>query len=106
MTGASAAILWVCAAGAGLVFGAMLYSIWAFPHKQLAGPASPRMREFVWALVPIAIVAAAAAPALRNVAPEATQRYAKRAVQDVVSTPAAPRSSHQELEVRTAAAHR
>ena len=62
--------VWLCAATAALVFAAMIVSIVTF-GKPLRGhpPASVsgRAAEVLWALIPIAIVLAAATPALRTI---------------------------------------
>ncbi len=57
--------LWICATGAIAVFGMMLHSIATFR----SGPTRLRRHaivEVAWALVPILIVIAAAAPSLRG----------------------------------------
>jgi heme/copper-type cytochrome/quinol oxidase subunit 2 len=62
--------VWLCAAIAALVFAAMIVSIVTF-GKSLRGypPASVsgKATEVLWALIPIAIVLAAATPALRTI---------------------------------------
>jgi heme/copper-type cytochrome/quinol oxidase subunit 2 len=62
--------VWLCAATAALVFVAMIVSIVTF-GKSLRGhpPASVsgKTAEVLWALIPIAIVLAAATPALRTI---------------------------------------
>ena len=64
-------ILWLCVVVAALVFVAIVYSIVAFRPADVAKAAvhaRNRVRELAWALVPIAIVVAAAAPAVTNFA--------------------------------------
>ena len=62
--------VWLCVAAAVLVFAAMIFSIVTF-GKSLRGcpPASVSGKavEVLWALIPIAIVWAAAMPALRTI---------------------------------------
>ena len=62
--------VWLCGAIAALVFAAMIVSIVTF-GKSLRGypPASVsgKATEILWALIPIAIVLAAATPALRTI---------------------------------------
>jgi heme/copper-type cytochrome/quinol oxidase subunit 2 len=62
--------VWLCAATAAAVFAAMIVSIVTFgkslrncPPPSVSGKAT----EILWALIPIAIVLAAAAPALRTI---------------------------------------
>jgi len=62
--------VWLCAAIAAAVFAAMIVSIVTFgkslrncPPTSVSGKAT----EILWALIPIAIVLAAAAPALRTI---------------------------------------
>lgn len=59
--------LWSCVVLAIVVFGVIIYSVAAF-HASTAH-ARDKTRELVWALVPIAIVVAAAAPAMKSFAP-------------------------------------
>jgi heme/copper-type cytochrome/quinol oxidase subunit 2 len=79
-------LLWICAIVAVLVFVAMVYSTVTFradnsahdsagnsAHNS-AGRARHVAREFAWALVPIFIVVAAAAPAMRNAIPTHADR--------------------------------
>jgi len=72
-------IVWLCAATAALVFAAMIASIVTF-GKSLRGypPASVsgKAAEILWALIPIAIVLAAAMPALRTVVSPASPEAA------------------------------
>jgi heme/copper-type cytochrome/quinol oxidase subunit 2 len=63
-------IVWLCAAIAAAVFAAMIVSIVTFrssldecPPTSVAGKVS----EILWALIPIAIVLAAAIPAVRTI---------------------------------------
>jgi len=63
-------VVWLCAATAALVFAAMIVSIATFrrslgdcPPTSVAGKTS----EILWALIPIAIVVAAAIPAVRTI---------------------------------------
>jgi len=104
MTGASAPMLWTCAAGAVLVFGAMLYSIIRFPHADRSGSAARNLKEFAWALVPIVIVVATAMPAIQEQAHRHGQQLAQRSADPTASF--RPPATHSELEVRTAAARR
>lgn len=104
MSAASAAALWICAAGAALVFGVMLASILRFPHAQRAGVVSRNWREFVWALVPIVIVIAAAAPSLQERSIASNSRLAQRPATDAPF--AVPAAAHPELEVHAAASRR
>lgn len=104
MIAASAALLWLCAAGAAFVFVAMLYSIVRFPHAGRSGTATRNLKEFAWALVPIAIVVGAAAPAIQEQALEHGQRVAHRSAESAASIH--PVATKSELEVRTAAARR
>jgi len=60
-------VLWICAAVATLVFGAIVYSVAAFSHSDAAESAfDKRAKEFAWSLVPMVIVIAAAAPAIKD----------------------------------------
>ena len=61
-------LMWVCAAVAIAIFGAILHSVATFRTSD-----EPRTRykrrtlaEVVWALIPILIVIAAAVPSFRN----------------------------------------
>jgi heme/copper-type cytochrome/quinol oxidase subunit 2 len=77
-------IAWACAAAAGAVFAAMMISIATFGRRSGdCPPASARQKaaEMLWALIPIAIVLAAAMPAFKAMA------FAARA--DVVQLAAA-----------------
>ena len=63
-------VVWLCVAIAVAVFAAMIVSIVTFgkslrncPPTSVSGKAT----EILWALIPIAIVLAAAAPALRTI---------------------------------------
>lgn len=108
MSAAFAAMLAMCAAAA-CVFGAMLLSILKFPHPERAGRMPRNLTEFVWALVPIAIVIAAAAPALqersRLDAQASARLFANRSAQEPLARrPTANPTVNVELEVR--AAHR
>jgi heme/copper-type cytochrome/quinol oxidase subunit 2 len=60
-------LLWTCAMAAVLVFAVMIYSVVTF-HRSSAGAAAfnlNRVAEVIWAIVPIAIICAAASPAFR-----------------------------------------
>jgi heme/copper-type cytochrome/quinol oxidase subunit 2 len=62
--------VWLCAATAALVFAAMIVSIVTFGKPVRGHPpasASGKVAEVLWALIPIAIVLAAATPALRTI---------------------------------------
>jgi len=62
-------ILWGCVAAALAVFGALLYSVAAYRHAPQAATDSMELRkakELAWTLAPIAIMIAAAAPAIKN----------------------------------------
>ena len=62
-------IVWLCAAAAVAVFAAMMISIATFGGRSGDGPrasAQQKAAEMLWALIPIAIVLAAAMPALRT----------------------------------------
>lgn len=78
LSGLYLAILWACAAGAALVFAVMLYSIAAF-RREPGHDTRGTTAEVLWAVVPIAIVIAMAAPAVR----------------DLVSVPGEPGMAHQ-----------
>jgi heme/copper-type cytochrome/quinol oxidase subunit 2 len=63
--------VWLCAAIAVAVFATMIVSIATFGRPLRDCPPASESRkatEILWALIPIAIVLAAAAPALRTVA--------------------------------------
>jgi heme/copper-type cytochrome/quinol oxidase subunit 2 len=63
--------VWMCAAAAAAVFAAMMISIATFGGRSGDCPrASARQRaaEMLWALIPIAIVLAAAMPAFKAMA--------------------------------------
>jgi heme/copper-type cytochrome/quinol oxidase subunit 2 len=63
-------IVWLCAAIAAAVFAAMLVSTVTFGRSLRDSPptsASGKATEIIWALIPIAIVLAAATPALRTI---------------------------------------
>jgi heme/copper-type cytochrome/quinol oxidase subunit 2 len=73
-------IVWLCAASAALVFVAMIVSIVRFgrpfsdcPPASVSGKAT----EILWALIPIAIVLAAAMPALRTIVSPASHEAAR-----------------------------
>ena len=62
-------IAWACAAAAGAVFAAMMFSIATFGRRSGDCPpasAHHKAAEMLWALIPIAIVLATAMPALRT----------------------------------------
>jgi cytochrome c oxidase subunit II len=61
-------IIWICAAVAAVIFSVMLYSVATFRSAPGAGTAAYRhstIVEVLWALIPIAILVGAAAPAVR-----------------------------------------
>jgi heme/copper-type cytochrome/quinol oxidase subunit 2 len=63
-------IVWLCAAIAVAVFATMIASVIAFRTPLSDGPPaskSSKATEILWALIPIAIVLAAAMPALRTI---------------------------------------
>jgi heme/copper-type cytochrome/quinol oxidase subunit 2 len=62
-------LAWACAAIGIAVFAAMIGSVVAFDRSHHGEPAggSGKAAEILWALIPIAIVLAAAAPALRMI---------------------------------------
>ena len=70
---ANSIVLWICAVLAMAVLSAIVYSVAVFRHadaqKSVASKHS-RNRELFWALVPMAIVIAAAAPAVRDAEPQ------------------------------------
>jgi heme/copper-type cytochrome/quinol oxidase subunit 2 len=71
-------LLWLCAIVAVAVLMAIVYSVARFRHVDaIAAQAfeQRRHREFIWALVPMAIVIAAAAPAVRDSSPQAMQAH-------------------------------
>jgi len=80
-------IVWLCAAIAALVFAAMIVSIVTF-GKSLRGypPASVsgKATEILWALIPIAIVLAAAMPALITIASPASPQPAVQSVDHAI----------------------
>jgi len=61
--------VWVCTAAAMLVFVAIIYSIGAFRPPGATKSHARNARELIWATVPIAIVVAAATPAMIDFAP-------------------------------------
>jgi heme/copper-type cytochrome/quinol oxidase subunit 2 len=64
-------IAWLCAAAAIAVFAAMMISIATFGGRSGDRPpasASDKATEMLWALIPIAIVLAAAMPAFKTIA--------------------------------------
>ena len=72
--------VWVCAASAVAVFAAMIVSIVRFggplgdcPPASVSGKAT----EIIWALIPIAIVLAAAMPAVRTIVSPALHEAAR-----------------------------
>jgi heme/copper-type cytochrome/quinol oxidase subunit 2 len=70
-------ILWSCALIAIVVLGAIVYSVAKFRHADANTAVArrhPRKRELLWALLPTAIVIAAAAPAVRDAEPQLAQR--------------------------------
>ena len=60
--------LWCCAGFAVLIFAAMLFSVATFKRKPEPGSRA-HTAEVLWAIVPILIVIAAAAPALKVLMP-------------------------------------
>jgi heme/copper-type cytochrome/quinol oxidase subunit 2 len=71
--------VWLCAAAAALVFAAMIVSIVTsgeplrdHPPASVTGKAT----EVLWALIPIAIVLAAATPAVRTIVSPASPQAA------------------------------
>ena len=65
--------VWCCAGLAAVVFAVMLFSFATFRRKPEPGVRAPTA-EVLWAIVPILIVIAAAAPALKGLMPQpATQ---------------------------------
>ena len=62
-------LLWLCVAIVAAVFGVMIYSIATFPAAAgSAGRATFRRRaavEILWAVIPIVIILATAAPAVK-----------------------------------------
>ena len=71
--------VWTCAVIAALVFAAMIVSIVTFGESLRGYPAasvSGKATEILWALIPIAIVLAAATPAVRTVVSPASPQAA------------------------------
>ncbi len=64
-------LLWICVIVAAMVFAAMIYSTAAFGRSELGRRARTyrAMRELAWTVVPIFIVIAAAAPAMKSAIP-------------------------------------
>jgi heme/copper-type cytochrome/quinol oxidase subunit 2 len=63
-------IIWLCTGIAAAVFATMIVSIVTFGRSlrdSAPTSASGKATEILWALIPIAIVLAAAAPALRTI---------------------------------------
>jgi heme/copper-type cytochrome/quinol oxidase subunit 2 len=60
--------VWCCAGLAAIVFAVMLFSFATFRRKADATMRAPTA-EVLWAIVPILIVIAAAAPALKGLMP-------------------------------------
>jgi len=79
---------WLCVGAAVLVFAAMIFSIVTFgkplrDHPPASASVSGKAAEVLWALIPIAIVLAAAMPALRTIvlpAPQAAIWGAQHAI--------------------------
>ncbi|HLS82697.1 MAG TPA: hypothetical protein VK025_14955 [Steroidobacter sp.] len=67
------AIFWVCATLTAAIFTVMIWSFATFRRRTLDAGACAYRRstviEVLWALIPIAIVTSAAAPAARMIAP-------------------------------------
>jgi heme/copper-type cytochrome/quinol oxidase subunit 2 len=71
--------VWLCAATAALVFAAMIVSIVTFGKPLRDHPpasVSGRAAEILWVLIPIAIMLAAATPALRTIVSPASPQAA------------------------------
>jgi heme/copper-type cytochrome/quinol oxidase subunit 2 len=71
--------VWLCAATAAMVFAAMIASIVTFGKSLRDHPpasVSGKAAEVLWALIPIAIVLAAATPALRTIVSPASPQAA------------------------------
>jgi len=111
MNTASATMLLICTAAATLVFGAMLYSIAKFQHADEGGQnvraqrTARNWQEFAWALVPIVIVIAAAAPSFQRDAEGSAERLAHHASGESV-VGSSTITTHSELDIRTATTHR
>jgi heme/copper-type cytochrome/quinol oxidase subunit 2 len=58
------ATLWMCAAVAAVVFGVMIHSVATF--RGGTGGVGRRIAEILWTIVPMAIMAASAVPAMRT----------------------------------------
>ena len=69
-------ILWICVAGGLLVLCCIVYSVANFRAVEGNAAAFSRRRvsELLWALTPMAIVIAAAAPAVRDAEPQFAQK--------------------------------
>jgi heme/copper-type cytochrome/quinol oxidase subunit 2 len=67
------ALMWLCAAAAMGIFGAILHSVATFRTSAERAPAYRRgtLVEVGWALIPILIVIAAAVPSFRTGEPAA-----------------------------------
>lgn len=64
-------IIWLCAALALAICAILVYSVATFHTAQGSAPAAYRKSaavEVVWALIPVAILVCAAAPAVRTLA--------------------------------------
>ena len=71
--------LWLCAAGATIVFAVMIHSVATFRRGADRSRLATVIAEVLWAIVPIAIMAASATPAMRTAmtSPSAPVRYAQ-----------------------------
>jgi len=69
-------VLWLCVAGGLLVLCCIVFSVANFRagEANAAAFARRRVRELFWALTPMAIVIAAAAPAVRDAEPQFAQK--------------------------------
>jgi heme/copper-type cytochrome/quinol oxidase subunit 2 len=104
-----APLLWICGIVALAVLMAIVYSVARFRHADTVAAQAfekRRLREFVWALVPMAIVIAAAAPAVRESSPQAMQAH-RTGIRDLVADVEATRLPVTgNLEAPTATARR
>ncbi|HTE41532.1 MAG TPA: cytochrome c oxidase subunit II transmembrane domain-containing protein [Steroidobacteraceae bacterium] len=80
-------LLWICAFVALAVLTTIVFSVARFRHADAVAAQAfekRRAREFVWALLPMAIVIAAAAPAIRESSPQAMQAH-RTGIRDLVA---------------------